>query len=107
MAFEREIGLALAAGAVAAYPPARDAAKKGASIVVDTAGRAGNVVVGAGKGAYEGARSGMGSPASATATRSGNSSRSGSSSRRGGARSSGRRSSASRGTRSSSSKSGS
>ena len=107
MAFERELGVALAAGAVAAYPPARDAAKKGASIVVDTAGRAGNVVVGAGKGAYEGARSGMGSPARASTARRGSSPRSGSSSRRSGSRSSGRRSSASRGSRSSSSKSSS
>jgi hypothetical protein len=95
MAFEREIGLAVAAGAVAAYPPARDVARKGAAIVVDTAGRAGNVVVGAGKGAYQGARAGF--------TANGSSSRGG---RTRATRASGpRRSAAPRRSRSSSSRS--
>ena len=70
MAFEREIGLALAAGAVAAYPPARDAAQKGAVAVGGALGTAvssaGDVVIGAGKGAYEGARSGISGNGSAT-----------------------------------------
>ena len=101
MAFEREIGVALVAGAVAAYPPARDAAKKGASVVVDGAGRAGNVVVGAGKGAYEGARSGFSPQRSSSKSRRSGSGTSGSRS----ARSSRSSSARSRSSRSTSSKS--
>jgi hypothetical protein len=97
MAFEREFGIALVAGAVAAYPPARDVAKKGASAVADGAGRAGNVLVGAGKGAYEGARSGF-SPQEGSATTRRAAGTSGSTSSRG-------RSSRSRSSRPASSKS--
>ena len=97
MAFEREFGIALVAGAVAAYPPARDAAKKGASVVADGAGRAGIVLAGAGKGAYEGARSGFGPQSSSATTRRSGATRSGSSSS-----SSRRRSSRSRSARSTS-----
>jgi hypothetical protein len=70
MAFEREIGLALAAGAVAAFPPARDAAKKGASAVGGVVTRAGEVAVGAGRGAYDGARSGLSGGSSSSSSRS-------------------------------------
>jgi hypothetical protein len=60
MAFEREIGLGVAAVLVAASPPARKAARRGAELGATAATTAGHVVIGAGKGAVEGARAGFG-----------------------------------------------
>jgi hypothetical protein len=59
MAFEREIGLGVAAVVVAASPQGRKAARRGAELGATAATTAGHVVVGVGKGAVEGARAGF------------------------------------------------
>jgi hypothetical protein len=59
MAFEREIGLGVAAVLVAASPQARRAARRGADLGATAATTASHVVVGVGKGAVEGARAGF------------------------------------------------
>lgn len=59
MAYEREIALGVGAVVIAAAPPVRRALARGADAMLGGATTAGRTVAGAGKGAFEGARSGL------------------------------------------------
>lgn len=56
---EKELGIAVFAAAVAASPRAREAAREGAVYGLAGAMKAADVIAGAGRGAYAGARSGL------------------------------------------------